>query len=384
MPEDTSGDAWEAATDDVRASVQPSDGARPSGSADKAEPSGSADKAEPSGSADKAEPSGSADGANQSGSADGGAKGETPTAHESTAQKKPAEENPAEEKGTAKNGTTESEVPEGAAGSAEYTDVRQVLDAVAAGRLSPEEAAPLLDRLQKPTESAGAQAGAEKPKAERPVDGPIKPRRLRVRAIGRRVKIVGEPFVNTVAVDGPHVIRQDGDTLQVTSEGEFGASLDGFTLTPPRSLRDVQQKFLDFGRELSVRVNPSLEVEVEVTAGSINAERAPLLEEVRVTAGSARVRDVEGPIDVLVQAGSAQVEGRIAKGRSRLRVESGSLQLRLLQGSSVRIRPDTQLGRVQWDPPRPGKDSDERVVGSGDARLDLEVVMGAATVKEAP
>jgi hypothetical protein len=258
-----------------------------------------------------------------------------------------------------------------------YTDAKEVLDAVAAGVLTPDEAAKLLDQLK-----AGGGEGAKQ--AEVPATA-TKPKRVRIRAVGRRVKIVGEPFVKTIAVDGPHVVRQEGDTLLISSEGEFGASLDGFTLTPPRSLRDVQQKLMDLGRELSIRVNPGLEIEAEITAGSINAERAPLLEQVRVTAGSARVRDVEGPIDVLVQAGSAQVEGRIVKGRSRLRVESGSLQLRLLQGSSVRIRPDAQLGRVQWEPPaRPGKENDEQVVGGGAARLDLEVVMGAATVKEAP
>jgi hypothetical protein len=260
-----------------------------------------------------------------------------------------------------------------------YTDAKEVLDAVAAGVLTPDEAAKLLDQLK-----TGEGEGKGAKQAEVPATA-AKPKRVRIRAVGRRVKIVGEPFVKTIAVDGPHVVRQEGDTLLISSEGEFGASLDGFTLTPPRSLRDVQQKLMDLGRELSIRVNPGLEIEAEITAGSISAERAPLLEQVRVTAGSARVRDVEGPIDVLVQAGSAQVEGRIVNGRSRLRVESGSLQLRLLQGSSVRIRPDAQLGRVQWEPPaQPGKENDEQVVGGGAARLDLEVVMGAATVKEAP
>lgn len=315
---------------------------------------------------------------------------ESKTAYEKAAEAKANEEKAAETKAAAAEDVAAAadaaaDVTDTAVKAAEatatetgeYTDAKQVLDAVAAGKLSPDEAATLLDQI-KAKEDEGKQQ-TQAPAAA------TKPKKVRIRAVGRRVKIVGEPFVTTVAVDGPHVVRQDGDTLLISSEGEFGASLDGFTLTPPRSIRDVQQKLMDLGRELSIRVNPALEIEAEITAGSINAERAPLLEQVRVTAGSARVRDVEGPIDVLVQAGSAQVEGKIVNGRSRLRVESGSLQLRLLQGSSVRIRPDAQLGRIQWDPPtRPGKESDEQVVGAGDARLDLEVVMGAATVKEAP
>ncbi len=278
--------------------------------------------------------------------------------------------------------------------------VRRILADVAAGRLGPEEAAARLDEARRasdtgsaPSGNGGATSGATKapgasdagPSEQRtlPTASSTEPtHRVRIRAVGRRVRIIGEPFVSTVAVDGPHVVRQEGDTLVVTSEGEFGASLDGFTLMRTRSLRDVQERVFDLGRELSVRVNPSLAVEIEVTAGSVNAERIPGLEQVRVTGGSARVRDVEGPIDVLVQAGSAQVEGRIHRGKSRLRAESGSLQLRLLPGSSVRVRPDVQLGRVQWEPP--GADRDEHVIGTGDGQLDLEVVMGMATVKQAP
>ena len=265
--------------------------------------------------------------------------------------------------------------------------VRDILADVAAGRIAPDQAATLIDqaRARAGATPAGATAATEAGSdaaGEAAIPVPASTTRLRVRAVGRRVRIIGEPFVSTVAVDGPHVVRQEGDTLVVTSEGEFGASIDGFTLMRTRSLRDVQERVFDIGRELSVRVNPNLKVEVEVTAGSVNAERLPGLEQVRVTAGSARVRDVEGPIDLLVQAGSAQVEGKISKGRSRLRAESGSLQLRLLPGSNVRIRPDVQLGRVQWEPP--GKDREEHIVGLGDAVLNLEVVMGTATVKEAP
>ncbi|MGW0228710.1 hypothetical protein ACWDWO_10395 [Actinopolymorpha singaporensis] len=277
--------------------------------------------------------------------------------------------------------------------------VRRILADVAAGRLGPEEAAARLDEVRRTADAGSAPSGSGATSAGAkasggpgagtseqrtlPTTSAAEPTsRVRVRAVGRRVRIIGEPFVSTVAVDGPHVVRQEGDTLVVTSEGEFGASLDGFTLMRTRSLRDVQERVFDLGRELSVRVNPSLAVEVEVTAGSVNAERIPSLEQVRVTGGSARVRDVEGPIDVLVQAGSAQVEGRIHRGKSRLRAESGSLQLRLLPGSSVRVRPDVQLGRVQWEPP--GADRDEHVIGSGDGQLDLEVVMGMATVKQAP
>jgi hypothetical protein len=346
MSEHTSPDPWEEATDPVGSPSDSTSGA-PSDSAPRASngsapaDSGEPATSEPTAATSKAEPSD--EGASRAESA-----GTTPRAEESTA-----------------TGNTDDAI-------------RAILEDVAAGRLKPEEAKARIDELSRST----PQVTDTTTKGEASAPAPATANRLRVRAVGRRVRIIGEPFVSTVAVDGPHVVRQDGDTLLVTSEGELGASIDGFTLMRTRSLRDIQDRFFELGRELSVRVNPSLTVEVEVTAGSVNAERVPKLEQIRVTAGSARVRDVEGPVDLLVQAGSAQVEGKITKGRSRLRVESGSLQLRLLPHSSVRIRPDVQLGRVQWDPP--GKDREEHVVGLGDALVDLEVVMGTATVKEAP
>ncbi|REF35638.1 hypothetical protein [Thermasporomyces composti] len=367
MSEQTSPDPWEEATDPVGS---PSDGAPPSDSPSRASGANGAV------SADSGEPAAS------------GPSEATPsetttseTTRSETGTSQTAENSRSETAGatsSADRTTSPTEGAAGAAGSAGDT-IRAILEDVAAGRLTPEEAKARIDEVSGSTTTTDTTSTSE---AGPSAPAPATANRLRVRAVGRRVRIIGEPFVSTVAVDGPHVVRQEGDTLLVSSEGEFGASIDGFTLMRTRSLRDLQDRVFELGRELSVRVNPSLTVEVEVTAGSVNAERIPKLEQVRVTAGSARVRDVVGPVDLLVQAGSAQVEGKITKGRSRLRVESGSLQLRLLPQSSVRIRPDVQLGRVQWDPP--GKDREEHVVGLGDATVDLEVVMGMATVKEAP
>ncbi len=209
----------------------------------------------------------------------------------------------------------------------------------------------------------------------------VRARRVVIRAVGRRVRIIGEPSVTTVSVDGAHVVRRDGATLTVTSEGELGASLDGFTLMRSRSFEDVRDSLLGFGRELAVRVNPDLEVDVEVTAGSVSVERVPKLSHVRVTAGSAKVLGAEGPLDLLVQAGSAKVDIRPTKGSSRLRVESGSLDVRIGAGSHVRVRSDSQLGKVSWQGSTHQGTADEVTLGTGAATLDLEVVMGSVQVR---
>ena len=201
--------------------------------------------------------------------------------------------------------------------------------------------------------------------------------RVTVRAIGRRVRLIGEPAVNGVAVDGPHVIKRDGDTLAISSEGDMGVSIDGFSML--RNPTDLKAHVNGLAKELSIRVNPQLQVEVEVTGGSVNAERLPGLSRVRVTAGTAKVSDVDGPIDVLVQAGSAHLDAQITKGRSRVRVESGTAQVVLRRGSDVHVHTEAQLGRVTWIGAVSGQSKDVEI-GRGRAALDVEVLVGTAQI----
>lgn len=201
-----------------------------------------------------------------------------------------------------------------------------------------------------------------------------------VRSVGRRVRIIGDPSVATLSASGPHVLRRTGKTLEVSSDGEIGPSFGSFSIIrPPRSVDDLRT--MATGKELVVKVNPNIPVDVEVTAGSLHTSNVPVLGKVRVTAGGASLNDVIEVADALVQAGSASVRGDISQGRSRVRVESGSLTIHLGAGSNVTVRAETQLGRVSW----PGEQSgsvDEYVVGNGSARLDIGVVMGHASVRE--
>ena len=201
--------------------------------------------------------------------------------------------------------------------------------------------------------------------------------RVTIRAIGRRVRLIGEPAINGVAVDGPHVIKRDGDTLAISSEGDMGVSIDGFSML--RNPTNLKSHVNGLARELSIRVNPALQVEIEVTGGSVVAERLPGLTRVRVTAGTAKVTDVDGPIDLLVQAGSANLDAQLTKGRSRVRVESGSANVTLRRGSDVRVHTEAQLGRVTWTGAVNGQSKDVEI-GRGRAALDVEVLVGAAQI----
>jgi hypothetical protein len=311
--------------------------------------------------------------------------------------------------------------------------VKDILDRVAKGHLSTEEATTLIAAIQPDTTTPEAEEPATQapvadepspsvwadavdspdaePAAESPVQDVVEPprvqdsvvdeapveideveevleehsnvpvpagvRRVTVRAIGRRVRLIGEPAVNGVAVDGPHVIKRDGDTLAISSEGDMGVSIDGFSML--RNPTDLKAHVNGLARELSIRVNPTLQVEVEVTGGSVNAERLPGLSRVRVTAGTAKVMDVDGPIDLLVQAGSANLDAQLTKGRSRVRVESGTANVDLRRGSDVRVHTEAQLGRVTWIGAVTGQSKDVEI-GRGRAALDVEVLVGTAQI----
>ncbi|MFB6724148.1 hypothetical protein ACFCV3_28475 [Kribbella sp. NPDC056345] len=283
--------------------------------------------------------------------------------------------------------------------------VKDILDRVAKGHLSPDEATTLISALRAgeapvadatPSPSAWAEA-VDSPVVDSPVvedsvvdEAPAEEeiehstvpipsgvQRVTIRAIGRRVRLIGEPAVNGVSVDGPHVIKKDGDTLAINSEGDMGVSIDGFSML--RNPTDLKAHVNGLAKELQIRVNPNLQVEVEVTGGSVNAERVPGLTRVRVTAGTAKVTDVDGPIDVLVQAGSVTLDAQLTKGRSRVRVESGMATVNLRRGSDVHVHTEAQLGRVNWTGAVSGQSKDVEI-GRGRAGLDVEVLVGSAQI----
>ncbi len=204
--------------------------------------------------------------------------------------------------------------------------------------------------------------------------------RVSIRSVGRRVRVIGDRGVASVSVSGPHVLRRSGNVLEVTSEGQ-STPLEGFSLLRlPRSLDDL--KNLGLGTELVVHVNPRLAVDAEVTASGLAIEGVPTLGRIRVSAGGASLKGVRQAGDVLVQMGSALVEGTFAEGRSRVKCESGALTVVLAEGANVTVRGTASMGRIGW--PGEGLGAvDEWVVGNGSGRLDVEIVMGMATVKDA-
>lgn len=284
-------------------------------------------------------------------------------------------------------------------------DLGPILEDLAAGRIDAAEAARRIDALKnhsddpepRPSEPTNEELGNESDagrteysphardvfepdeaaSARRRPAGTKGVDRISVRAVGRRVRIIGDPSVATASAEGPHVLRRNGSVLEVSSDGEFGPSFDGFSiLRPPRNFDDIRA--LGLGKELALRVNPAITLDVEVTAGQLVCTGVPFLGKVRLTAGAAELRGLSEINDALVQAGSATLAGAITSGRSRVRAESGQITIELDESSNVTVQGEAQLGKVTFG----GITSagDQLVLGNGTARLDVAAVMGWANV----
>lgn len=260
-------------------------------------------------------------------------------------------------------------------------DLGPILDDLAAGRIDAAEAGRRIEAAK----AAAAPTTPQDTPRDTPADNsaPGGPKagglaRISVTAVGRRVRIEGDPTVSTLTIDGSHVLRRVGTVMEVNSTGEFGPSFQGFSLIrPPRNLDDLRD--IGLGKELTIRVNPQLIVDAEVTTGGLRTLNVPRLGRIRVTAGGSSLEDVHEVEDLLSQAGGISISGPISMGRSRLRVESGTLTVHLTKGANVTIRGEARLGRITW--PGGGEGVDEYVVGNGSARLDVAVVMGMATIR---
>lgn len=253
---------------------------------------------------------------------------------------------------------------------------REILAEVAAGRLSPEEAA---DALANP------------PPADAPGPPPDPPSpnggfRLKVSATARSVRIVGDVSVAEATVEGRHRAERTGDTLVV--EGSVRPEEEvGFIFEGPGHWHRPWHHWRHLTEPLVIRVKPTVPVDVEVSAGSLNVQGMSGPLSVVVAAGSARLDDVTGPLEVEMRAGAVRISGRIEAHNSHIRCEAGSVGLHLDRGSDVTVRARADLGRVRVHglpvPPVGGPTDSafggnrEVTIGAGTATIDIETTMGS-------
>ena len=236
------------------------------------------------------------------------------------------------------------------------TDRREILGRVAAGTISPEEAAAQLDGL-----------------ADEPSTGAVE--RVRIERQFGSVDIVGDPTVREAVAEGPHRARIDGDVMVIESEPDDGSGGFAFGFAVGRPFGIGIDKLL-------VRMNPKLALDLELQAGScrVRGVTGPIKAEVQ--AGSATIDGFQSPLTLSVQAGAVRANGCLREGSSTITCEAGSVGLHLERGSSVHITADSALGKVSLPGANTGKgrSTREAVVGDGLADLQIRTSMGSVTV----
>jgi len=276
-------------------------------------------------------------------------------------------------------------------------DITVILDDLAAGRIDAAEAKNRIDAL-------GTQAPPAEPTPEFSTDWPLPPdetplddateppfepnppktekingiSKVLIRATGRKVRIIPDPQVSTAAAEDVHQVKRSGSTMEIIGDKEFSGVIDALSwVKSVRGMDDV--KALGIGKELTVRVNPALEVDIDLKGCQLVASDIPRIGKVRLTAGGATISGACTVSDLMLQMGQVTISGHFTEGWSRIRCESGQVTLEVARDSDVVIRADAQVGRVSWE----GVEAPdgEITIGAGTAHLDMGVVFGHGVVR---
>ncbi|MCU0277984.1 MAG: hypothetical protein MUF33_09270 [Candidatus Nanopelagicales bacterium] len=247
------------------------------------------------------------------------------------------------------------------------TELRELLEDVAAGKITAEEASTRIHDLQKP--------------ADEPVVNDTPVARIVIKAGAVRLRVVGDPGVAQAVADGPHTVAHEGDALVITT-----STTGDYTVDPPRSafMSWVGQMVNRVGATLDVRVNPNLPIQILLVGGPLDLSGVNAGASVGVEAGSAALSG-SGPLLLDVSSGSGRVDWTFT-GQSRVRADMGSVNVTVRPDSDVVVTADTSLGqavvkshtgnlKAPQDGSTPGV-----TVGGGNGVLTVSSRMGAAQV----
>lgn len=250
-------------------------------------------------------------------------------------------------------------------------EMRVVLEDVASGRISPEEASRRIAAMSQPPASEVVAA-----------DEPVK--RIQVKAGAVRLTIVGDPAVAEAVADGPHTMRREGDLLLIDTNTTSGEG--DFSVEPPRSafMTWLGQMVNRVGASVQVRVNPTLPIQVLLVGGALDLQGVGAGASVGVEAGSAQLSG-SGPLLLDVASGSGRVDWAFT-GQSKVRADMGSVNVTVRPESNVTVTADTSLGQAivkthtgNLKAPQDGA-TPAVAVGSGEGHLTVSSRMGSAQV----
>jgi len=267
---------------------------------------------------------------------------------------------------------------------------RRILEDVASGALSPDEAAQRLRALDSP------------PGPEPEAEGVTEPaRRIKVACTAGVVTVSGDADVHEAVATGEHTARREGDLLVIESTRDFS----GFTFGAREFWKsrgewssgdDWEQwnravagrgrgPWAALGEPLAVRVNPELPLEVEIAAGSVAVRDCQGPVRIDGAAGTITVERVGGPLEVSLASGKVLLEASLRRGPSKITCDLGKIDVRLAADSDVRVRAQAVVGKVEVPQHAVAggvliSASEEVVVGEGTSTLELLTRAGAVSV----
>ena len=239
---------------------------------------------------------------------------------------------------------------------------REILSQVAAGKITAEEGAARIEALE-----SNPPVAPSAPSQATPASG-------QVRIVSRfgNTEVIGDPGVTYAVADGPHRIRQDGDTMLIEQSVLDG---DGFEFIRRAGRANA------FGETLTVRMNPLVPLVARVQAGNIRIDGIHSSLTAEVQAGNCRVNDFRGPIRLVALAGNVEASGQLESGASSIRCNMGEVNVTLARRSSVLISARSTLGDVAIDGEGiTALGSNQAKVGSGAGTLDIDCKMGSVHV----
>lgn len=317
---------------------------------------------------------------------------------------------------------------------------REILEQVAAGTLSPEDAAQLLDRpapepvrerahdpgrsfdlgsvgsiadelrevgrhlrdeVARELRQAGRDVRREvggRPAREHPGDPAPDPSiepvvfdgaitALRLVGAFRTTTIIGDPTVHTVSIEGPHRAHLNGATLVIDGDEQ---SIEGFRFESSRGARRSRQFRLGVDNPrpvpLRVRANPSLAITAEVAAGALKIVEMHDAITADVSAGALSIVGARGPLKLSTAAGPIKVQAKLTDGEHAIRCEAGAVKLILDPDSDVRITARASLGKVILPGVvgpsgfSIGSSDADATIGEGNATLAIDCAVGGVKV----
>jgi hypothetical protein len=296
-------------------------------------------------------------------------------------------------------------------------ELRDLLTAVAEGRVSPAEAAEQIGEPEA-TDSPAAEAGFgegfphlddreeeatsaghdDRPDDQAEPGAASTVERLNLDVAYRNLRVIGDAKVSGVTVEGPHERDVDGTTVRIeASDPPIGG--DAAPFDENRGWRGWRnwRRFADDAR-LVVRVRPDLPIELHTMASSVAIVDYDGELHGECESSALRADVLKRPFDLSIRAGTIRLRAALTEGESRLHGDASAINVVIdpasdlqiaLHGTMSSLHVPPELGGRRTGGPGPRgrrrKVLDERydiTTGTGSGLLTIDANMAAVRLQD--